>query len=209
MRKLILAVVMVVGTIAATTFTAQAQDKKAEKKERKEWKKKLKQMDPLEFRDLTQEVNVLRGQASGLKSEISKLEKQTGSLKDEIQSKNDKISELEQKLSEASSQPKGDDWTKGVVYKVQVGAFKNERLKDYQEKGAFWEEDEDGLKKYTIAHFRDYNEADHFKKYMRAMGIKDAWIVAYENNVRKDIKDALESQQQNAPAQSKKERSRR
>ncbi|MCS6833093.1 MAG: hypothetical protein NZ521_05940, partial [Flammeovirgaceae bacterium] len=56
-----------------------------------------------------------------------------------------------------------------------------------------WVEEEDGVKKYTIAYFRDYWEADTFKKYMREMGVKDAWIVAYENNVRRDIKQVLDA----------------
>ena len=65
---------------------------------------------------------------------------------------------------------RSDDYTKGIVYRVQIGAFNDPKLKDLQTKGQFWVEEEDGMKKYTIANFRDYWEADIFKKYIREMG---------------------------------------
>ena len=46
--------------------------------------------------------------------------------------------------------------------------------------------------KLTIGVFRDYWEADTFKKYMREMGVKDAWIVPYQDGQRVEIKDVLE-----------------
>ncbi|AZQ64259.1 Ezrin/radixin/moesin family protein [Flammeovirga pectinis] len=170
-------------------------DKKSEKKEIKEWKKKLKETDPLKFRDMTQELNTLRGQASGLKAEISKLEQEKEAFDSKLKEKDNEIADLRAELDKLKKKmdnnvsASGDDYAKGVVYKVQIGAFKNRDLSKFQDKGNFWMEDEDGLKKYTIAYFRDYGEADQFKKYMRAMGVKDAWIVAYDDNVRKDIKD--------------------
>ncbi|KXX68676.1 hypothetical protein [Flammeovirga sp. SJP92] len=169
--------------------------KKNEKAEIKEWKKKLKETDPLKFRDMTQELNTLRGQASGLKAEISKLEQEKGSFDAKLKEKDNTIADLKaeneklKKKMDNNVSNSGDDYTKGIVYKVQIGAFKNRDLSKFQDKGNFWMEDQDGLKKYTIAYFRDYGEADQFKKYMRAMGVKDAWIVAYDDNVRKDIKD--------------------
>ena len=45
---------------------------------------------------------------------------------------------------------------------------------------------------FTIGVFRDYWEADKFKKYMREMGVKDAWIVPFKDGVRVEIKDVLE-----------------
>lgn len=175
--------------------SSKSSDSKNEKKEIKEWKKKLKNTDPLKFRDMTQELNTLRGQASGLKAEISKLEQEKETFDSQLKEKDNTIADLKAENEKLKKQldnnvsRSGDDYTKGVVYKVQIGAFKNRDLSKFQNKGNFWMEDQDGLKKYTIAYFRDYGEADQFKKYMRAMGVKDAWIVAYDDNVRKDIKD--------------------
>lgn len=174
---------------------SKSSDSKNEKKEIKQWKKKLKETDPLKFRDMTQELNTLRGQASGLKAEISKLEQEKEGFDAQLKEKDNTIADLKAENEKLKKQldnnvsRSGDDYTRGIVYKVQIGAFKNRDLSKFQDKGNFWMEDQDGLKKYTIAYFRDYGEADQFKKYMRAMGVKDAWIVAYDNNVRKDIKD--------------------
>ena len=85
---------------------------------------------------------------------------------------------------------------KGVVFKVQVGAFKNKDLQKYFDNnpnfgGEAGKEPTDP-QKITIGIFRDYWEADTFKKYMREMGVSDAWIVPYRDGVRVEIKDVLE-----------------
>jgi hypothetical protein len=41
--------------------------------------------------------------------------------------------------------------------------------------------------------FTDYWEADTFKKYMREMGVSDAWIISYRDGVRVPIKEVLET----------------
>jgi cell division septation protein DedD len=84
--------------------------------------------------------------------------------------------------------------TPGVVYKVQIGSFKNKDLSKYFEnnKNFSGEVDSDGTKKYTLGNFSEYWEADNFKKYLREMGVKDAWIVPYKDGQRVNIKDVLE-----------------
>ena len=57
----------------------------------------------------------------------------------------------------------------------------------------FGEVGEDGLMRYTLGVFRDYWEADTFKKYMREMGVSDAWIISYRDGVRVPIKEVLEN----------------
>jgi len=77
---------------------------------------------------------------------------------------------------------------------VQIGAFKNKDLAKYFEnnKNFSGDVDADGVKKYTLGYFNDYWEADNFKKYIREMGVKDAWIVAYKNGQRVNLRDVLE-----------------
>lgn len=168
------------------------------KKEAKKWKKKMKDMDPIKFKAMYEDVNTLTAENSALKKNISNLENQIKDRQSIVSSKDQQIADLQQKLTDVQSDcgknvtAGGDDYTQGIVYKVQIGAFRNKDLSQFQEKGNFWTEDEDGIKKYTIGFFRDYWEADTFKKYLREMGVKDAWIVAYENNSRKDIKEVLE-----------------
>lgn len=172
---------------------------KEEEKERKEWKKRIKDMDPLAIRDMTEQINRLKKENAALKKQVVELQDGSNNNSSLIDSKNKEIAQLKsqvdslKKVVDNNVSSTGDDYTKGVVYKVQIGAFKNKDLTKFQDKGNFWVEEEDGVKKYTIAYFRDYWEADTFKKYMREMGVKDAWIVAYENNVRRDIKQVLDA----------------
>lgn len=83
----------------------------------------------------------------------------------------------------------------GVVFKVQIGAFRNRNLQKYlnNSRNFTGETDPDGLRKYTLGYFQDYWEADNFKRYMREMGVHDAWIVSYKDGRRVPIKDVLEN----------------
>ena len=87
----------------------------------------------------------------------------------------------------------GGKMVDGVVFKVQIGAFRNKDLSKYFENNEnFGGETTDGTQKITIGQFRDYWEADTFKKYLREMGVNDAWIVPYKDGVRVAMKDVLE-----------------
>jgi hypothetical protein len=175
------------------------------KNEEKEWKKKQKDMDPLAFKAMYEEYQQLKSDAASKERELSTLRKQLTTKEADISAKDVEINELRSQIQKAEADKgandaqasqnliaNGDDYTKGIVFKVQVGAFTK---KTYSEKidGSFWEEDEDGVKKYTIGRFRDYQEATRFKNYLRAIGVSDAWIVAYEDNQRKDIKNILDN----------------
>ena len=191
-------------TTASPDLMAQKKKKKSkkEKAEAKKWKKQMKSMDPLKFKQMTEELNQTKGQVAGLKSQITSLENEKDQFAAAMSSKDEQINKMTEKFKELEEKcdnnvsASGDDYTKGVVYKVQVGAFREKNLAEFTEKGNFWMEDADGVKKYTIAYFRNYDEADIFKKYMREMGVKDAWIVAYEDNQRRDIKEVLDLKKQ-------------
>ncbi|MCP4522407.1 MAG: Ezrin/radixin/moesin family protein [Cytophagales bacterium] len=83
---------------------------------------------------------------------------------------------------------------KGIVFKVQIGAFKDYDLRKYAGNHSNFgvEIDADGTMRYTLGQFKDYWQADTFKKYLRGMGVKGAWIVAYKDGKRANIKDVLE-----------------
>lgn len=193
-------------------FTAQGQ-KKLPKKEYKKWKAKLKKTSPEQYKTLYESYNVLTTENSALKNQVASLEQSSQSGSDDLAQKTKQVAALKKNLSRAksiitdlksqlaekgessgTSNGTGEDFTKGIVYKVQIGAFRDPKLSKFTATGNWWEEEADGLKKYTIGYFRDYWEADLFKKYIRKMGVKDAWVVAYEDNVRKDIKSILATQ---------------
>ena len=175
------------------------------KKEKKEWKKKAKEFkkNPASLKSLTEEKQVADNTVSTQTTEITQ-------LKSSVSDKDAKIAELEDQLARMRSELTAAktelaqlkaapvinpmDFSKGVVFKVQVGAFKNKDLAKYFDNNPnFGGEAKEGEpQKITIGIFRDYWEADTFKKYMRDMGVKDAWIVPYKDGQRVEIKDVLE-----------------
>ncbi len=179
-------------------FSSQAQD--LSKDERKEWKKKQRKMEPEEFYRIVTEYNKL-------KREEGMAARQVRSMSKEITDKSAEIARLEEELrklrEEGAGEEKttpansdaigeGDNYNKGTVFRVQIGAFKNKDLTKFTEHPRFHAEtDADETKKYTIANFRDYWDADLFKKYLREMGVTDAWIVAYRDGQRTDIINVL------------------
>ena len=194
---------------ASTTSFAQLS-----KKEKKEWKKKAKEYskNPTNLKQLTEDKQTADNTVSTQTAKITEMQST-------ISDKNAKIAELEDQLSQMQGQltaakaalaqqqespvVNSMDFSKGVVFKVQVGAFKNKDLSKYFDNNPnFGGEAKDGEpQKITIGIFRDYWEADIFKKYMRDMGVKDAWIVPFKDGQRVDIKDVLEGVVNEKPAE--------
>jgi len=184
------------------------------KKEKKEWKKKAKEYskNPTDLKQLTEDKQAADNTVASLNTKVTELQSS-------VSDKNAKIAELEDQLSQMRGQltaAKAElaqqkespvvnsmDFSKGVVFKVQVGAFKNKDLSKYFDNNPnFGGEAKDGEpQKITIGIFRDYWEADTFKKYMRDMGVKDAWIVPFKDGQRVDIKDVLEGVVNEKPAE--------
>jgi len=176
------------------------------KQEKKEWKKKAKEMksNPAALKELSEGKQNSDAQVATLNNQVKQLQTTMGD-------KDARIAQLEDELSQARSQATAlraeiaqlkeapavanpMDFSRGVVFKVQIGAFKNKDLKKYFDNNPNFggEAAEKGDQKLTIGVFRDYWEADTFKKYMRDMGVKDAWIVPYRDGQRVEIKDVLE-----------------
>ncbi|GAB4250446.1 MAG: hypothetical protein Tsb0034_29650 [Ekhidna sp.] len=181
-------------------FNATAQ---MDKKEKKEWKKRIKKLEPEQYKQLLDENKSLKGQVTSLKTELGNIDDRLAEKDEQIATYQQQVGDLRQELSRAQSQQKpqnvasnntgsGIDENRGVVFKVQLGAFKQKDLKKYDNSPNFSAEDQNGLQKYTIGVFRDYWEADTFKKYLREMGVKDAWVVSYKDGERVPIKDVLE-----------------
>lgn len=184
------------------------------KQEKKEWKKKAKEYSksPESLKQLLDDKAAAEAQATSLNTKLTELQSSV-SVKDA------KIVELEDQLTQARNQlttTKAElatlkenpapvnsmDFSQGVVFKVQIGAFKNKDLSKYFENNPNFggQMAENGTQAFTIGLFRDYWEADIFKKYMREMGVKDAWIVPFKDGQRVDIKDVLEGVVNEKPA---------
>lgn len=173
------------------------------KKEKKEWKKKAKEYarNPINLKQLEEDKQTADSQVSSLTQRVNQLQStmsnkdaRIAELEDQLAQAQNQLSSARAELAQMSSNPNPMDFSKGVVFKVQIGAFRNKDLSKYFENNPNFggETGEDGAQRYTIGIFRDYWEADTFKKYMREMGVKDAWIVPYRDGNRVEIKDVLE-----------------
>jgi hypothetical protein len=185
------------------------------KKEKKEWKKKAKEFakNPASLKQLTEEkqtadnsVTDLSKQVKTLQNSVSEKDVRITELEDEIGQIRSQLSTAKAELAQLKAAPPVNpmDFSKGVVFKVQIGAFKNKDLSKYFDNnpnfGGEAAKGEAEPQKLTIGVFRDYWEADTFKKYMRDMGVKDAWIVPYRDGQRVEIKDVLEGVTTDKPA---------
>ncbi len=175
------------------------------KKEKKEWKKKAKEYakQPANLKDFTEAKQTADNDNTSLKGQVSALNKQVSEKNARIADLEDQLSRMRGQLTAANAElaklqeapsPTSMDFSRGVVFKVQIGAFKNKDLSKYFNNNPNFggEAAEKGEQKFTIGIFRDYWDADKFKKYMREMGVKDAWIVPYKDGIRVEIKDVLE-----------------
>ncbi|MEM6735173.1 MAG: Ezrin/radixin/moesin family protein [Bacteroidota bacterium] len=173
------------------------------KTEKREWKKRIKKLEPEQYKQLLDENKSLKGQLSSVKSELNGVDDRIAEKDQQILTYQEQVSDLRNELEKAQNQVNTQnvantesdssiDEDKGVVFKVQLGAFKKKDLKKYDNSPNFSAENKDGFQKLTVGVFRDYWEADRFKKELRAMGAKEAWVVSYKDGQRVPIKDVLE-----------------
>lgn len=201
-----------------------AQKETDPKKVAKEWAKKKKELDPMQLKKIVEENDALKDEKTIDKQLITNLEsklKVKEELNRSMQTELDSLRNLTsqgtltkapaQQQSVAVTEPtkkqtkttqdnssavgKGEKIsTKGVVFKVQIGTFRNKDLSKYLDNSKNFSGDlnPDGSRSYTLGYFSDYWEADTFKKYLREMGVTDAWVVAYKDGTRVSLKDVLE-----------------
>ena len=174
--------------LLAVNFSTVAQ---LSKEEKKEWKKRAKEIakDPEMLKNLVESEEALQAQVASLNNEAD-------AMKSQLNAKDERISNIEAELEDAKNElasaqselatikedmPQlsgGEGAIPGVVFKVQIGAFRNKDLSKYFDNHPnFAGEISDGTQKITLGQFSDYWEADTFKKYLREMGVSDAWIV--------------------------------
>lgn len=176
------------------------------KQEKKEWKRKAKEYskNPANLKQLSEDkqtadntVSQLNAQTKQLQSTISDKDARISELEMQLNGLRGQLSAARAELEQLKTAPPVNpmDFSKGVVFRVQIGAFKNKDLSKYFDNNPNFggEAGKDSEpQKITIGIFRDYWEANTFKKYLRDMGVKDAWIVPYKDGQRVDIKDVLE-----------------
>ena len=212
----IIAIFLFSITVVAEVAVAQELTKKERKRLKKEQKKRLKElksMNPADFQKKEEEAKEFAAKASELEGELSSAKSQLDQKNTEVNQLKDQVRRLQEDLQRARSDASNAqaqaqenvpmassdaEYNQGLVFRVQIGAYQNQDLSNYDTSENFTEETtDDGTQRYTLGNFRDYWEADKFKKYLRVMGVKDAWIVPYRDGGRVPIKDVLEDLRSN------------
>lgn len=202
---------LLLGIFVATIAFGQIEEARPlTKKEKKEWKKKKRAMSPEDFR-------LLYEQNTAMKANIASMEGELSSLETQVSNKDEQISDLQKQatriqaayqaaqreLENLKEKPapqqqynpnvvNGEDFSVGIVFKVQVGAFRKMDLEKYAETSKEFDQEEmEELRRYVIGNFRNYEDANVLKRYLREMGVQDAWIVPYKDNRRVPLKDVI------------------
>lgn len=200
---------LLMGVFVASVALAQTtENRPLTKKEVKEWKKRKKKMSIEDFKQLYDQNVTQKAQIASAEGEIQNLERQ-------VSSKDDKVSDLQKQVTrmqaayqaaqreienikDESITPvynpeliNGEDFSVGVVFKVQVGAFRKIDLAKYAETAKDFDQEGNELRKYIIGNFRNYDDANILKRYLREMGVSDAWIVPYRDGKRVPLKEVI------------------
>ena len=80
----------------------------------------------------------------------------------------------------------------GVIYQVQIGAYKNFSIAMHSDEFNDLTENSNGYNKYALGKFSSYSDASTFKNDLKKLGFKKAFLVSFYNDEQIDIRKALE-----------------
>ncbi len=155
------------------------------KSEKKQWKKAAREYkrNPNGLKVLTKEHEFYKNEATSLKAQIGEKDLKINSLIAELRG----IADLQENTIDLSGEVE-----KGIVFKLQVGAFEKVKLPEGLDDAKNIDTEESvNIQKILLGKFWDYDKAKKFQGYLKEMGIEDAWIVSYKDGVRVPIEEAI------------------
>lgn len=200
---------LTLGLMLASTGMLCAQQKKKggdpQKQLKKEWKKKAKSYvkNPLalkareesfqkQVQDRDRQLEEMQRRNRELAEQIAQLEDQLRARQYSLDSMQSEVLRLKAAY-EAEKKQSRLDVMPGLVFKVQIGAFRLFDMRKYAQDNPFFETEALGdINRYTVGRFRDLALAEAFQKDLKRLGIRDAWIVPFKDGVRITMKEAKE-----------------
>ena len=187
-------------------LAVQAQElSKEEKKKYKEIARNYRK-DLYALKTLLEEHDYYREQAGQAQTQISDLnaqlvmkDRQINDLQQQNADLNQQLIALQQAPPPPPLQPQGpgelmtdQPVVQGVVYRVQIGAFGQNQLdNELATTPNLTLESSGDLQKVIVGQFTNYANAKRLRDRMRQMGVKGAFIVAYNDGMRIDVKEAM------------------
>jgi hypothetical protein len=90
-----------------------------------------------------------------------------------------------------------EDPMQGLVYRVQVGAYERLGIANHASSDPAYNVEQQGrVKKYQLGYFRSSNDARLFRDDLRKLGLRDAFVVAFKDGRRIEIREALQLENQ-------------
>ncbi len=191
-----------VFTLIFNVLAQSKADAKKEKEEKKKWKEKKSKVEPLQYRDMLKEIDELKAENEALKRQNASMQAgfdEKESLKASLQKQ---ITELQnggkatEGIKTETNEVDASYKTKGIVFRIQVGAYRKIDLSKFKDNNRNFAVTQDGdVMKYELGSFANAREAYSFKKYMMKIGVPSPWVVAYKDGQRMtdDIRTILKS----------------
>ncbi len=123
---------------------------------------------------------------------VAKEHKEFAAQSEELKKLKSKVDTL-QKANDilVEQQPEIED---GVFFEVQLGAFQDFNIDDYQAELSALRQEGDATRKFTFAKFRDYKRAEKLRNDLQRMGVSGAFVVGRINGERvENIQDAIKA----------------
>ena len=187
--KLLLTVLVALITINGSF--AQELSKDETKKIKKELKGYIK--DPASYVRKIENYETtaadLETKLSDAKNTVSNQEKTITDMTTELGQAKASLADAEAQVTEMStvisSEAQCKSFPEGSTYRVQIGLYAKFNISDYFEQNTFvMFEPVDGMSRYSVGNFNNMQEAINFKKDMRLMGIRDAFVTEYVDGQR-------------------------
>lgn len=117
-------------------------------------------------------------------------EAQMTNLSNENQAMREKLANTQAQLMTVTQQMQASSDNYGTWYRVQIGAYEKRRIDNNLETtDQLSLESKENLQKIVLGRFRTYADAKQLQNQLQAVGLKDAWIVAYKDGARVPIEE--------------------
>ncbi len=139
-----------------------------------------------------QKSNALQSQLTEARqsqdAELASLKEENDELEGKLSDARSSIAKLSSELANCPSAI-----SEGVYFKVQVGAFREREVPESLDESVnLAVEQKNDMQEIVVGQFRDYFKADELQNQLRAMGVSDAWIVAYRDGQRVPLKEVID-----------------
>ncbi|MEO9804773.1 MAG: hypothetical protein ABJF04_16070 [Reichenbachiella sp.] len=204
MKRIVIAM-LILGVHTAVAQSGSTKLTKEEKKKLVAQAKKFKSYPQL-LKDFLNEMEELRMATAESDGIIAEAQNQAMNLALEVDDLKEKNEGLKQEISESKKSAtlyrkeaivKGYRLpSKGIVFRVQIGGYRKRNLTDFidnESENIKLETNAEGIEEITVGQFSNYYKANELKKHLRAMGVKDAWIVPYKNGKRVALKEVVDT----------------